>query len=63
MQELNRLGQISRGVNVMSVDNANRRETPLITAARMGQSDAVELMLRLACDIIDIEAKDGQGRK
>ncbi|XP_059087417.1 uncharacterized protein LOC131883842 [Tigriopus californicus] len=58
---LHRLGQLSRAINMTSVDNTHRRETPLITAARTGQSESVELLL-LYKDILDLESKDGEGR-
>lgn len=61
LTHLHRLGQLSRAINMTSVDNTHRRETPLITAARTGQSESVELLL-LYKDILDLESKDGEGR-
>ena len=48
-------------MNVRSVDKASRREPPLVTAARMGQTDCVKLLLGCLPEL-DIERKDGQGR-
>ena len=50
-----------RAVNVRSVDKASRREPPIVTAARMGQTDCVSLLLSCLPEL-DIERKDGQGR-
>ena len=44
-----------------SVDKASRREPPLVTASRMGQTDCVKLFLECLPEL-DIERKDGQGR-
>ena len=50
-----------RAINVRSVDKASRREPPIVTAARMGQTDCVSLLLDCLPEL-DIERKDGQGR-
>ena len=44
-----------------SVDKASRREPPIVTASRMGQTDCVKLFLECLPEL-DIERKDGQGR-
>ena len=48
-------------MNVRSVDKASRREPPLVTASRMGQTECVKLLLGCLPEL-DIERKDGQGR-
>ena len=58
---MERLNQLSRALNVTSVDNAGRRETPLITAARTGQSEAVGMILEHK-NLLNLEAIDGEGR-
>ena len=50
-----------RAINVRSVDKASRREPPLVTASRNGQTDCVKLLLGCLPEL-DIERKDGQGR-
>ena len=52
---------VGRAVNVRSVDKASRREPPLVTASRNGQTDCVKLLLGCLPEL-DIERKDGQGR-
>ena len=42
-----------------SVDNASRREPPLVTAGRMGLLEAGALLVTHGADL---EARDGQGR-
>ena len=58
---MSKLRQISRGINVTSVDSVGRRETPLVTAARSGQADCVGLLLGHR-DLLEVDAPDGQGR-
>ena len=52
---------IGRAVNVRSVDKASRREPPIVTAARMGLTNCVSLLLTCLPEL-DIERKDGQGQ-
>ena len=49
----------ARAINVPSVDNASRREPPLVTASRMGLLEAGALLVTHGADL---EARDGQGR-
>ena len=58
---MEKLGQIARAVNVTSTDNSGRRETPVVTAARMGQISIVEALMKFK-NFVDLEARDGQGR-
>jgi hypothetical protein len=46
-----------RAINLASVDNASRREPPIVTASRMGQ---LEIAALLAAYGADLEARDGQ---
>lgn len=61
LNHMERLGQVSRAINVTSVDNAQRRETPLITASRTGQIESVEMLLKHVV-FLDMEARDCEGR-
>ena len=49
----------ARAINLPSVDNASRREPPLVTASRMGLLEAAALLVTHGADL---EARDGQGR-
>ena len=48
-------GQLQRGLNVCSVDSASRREPPLVTAARTGQTEALSMLLK--CKGIEVEKR------
>ena len=50
---------IKRNINMFSVDNASRRETALICAARTGQVDSVRHLLNYGADL---ELRDGEVR-
>jgi hypothetical protein len=50
---------LARAIDLPSVDNASRREPPLITASRMGQLEAAALLVTHGAST---EARDGQGR-
>ena len=54
-----RLLFLGRAINLPSVDNASRREPPLVTASRMGLLEAAALLVTHGADL---EARDGQGR-
>ena len=58
---MSRLRQISRGINMTSVDSVGRREAPIVTASRMGLADCLALLLNHV-EVLDVEARDGQGR-
>nr|XP_040569234.1 uncharacterized protein LOC121118710 isoform X1 [Lepeophtheirus salmonis] len=51
--------QLTRGINVLSTDNACRKESPLITAARTGQLEVVMDLVKFGADT---EVRDGEGR-
>ena len=48
-----------RAIDQSSVDNASRREPPIITASRMGLLEAAALLVTHGASM---EARDGQGR-
>ena len=48
---------IGRAINLASVDNASRREPPIVTAARMGQLETASLLASYGADL---EVRDGQ---
>lgn len=48
-----------RAIDQSSVDNASRREPPLVTACRMGLLEAAALLVTHGASM---EARDGQGR-
>ena len=48
-----------RAIDQSSVDNASRREPPLVTASRMGLLEAAALLVTHGASM---EARDGQGR-
>ena len=58
LREMFKLKSVARNINLYSVDNASRRETPLITAARTGQLDCVR---HLASYGAHLELRDGEG--
>merc|ERR550517_1404650 len=58
LREMMKQKSVMRNINAYSVDNASRRETPLITASRTGQLDSVR---HLASYGADLELRDGEG--
>ncbi len=46
-----RLRQLNRAINLTSTDNAARRETPIVTAARMGLAECVALFIQLGINV------------
>ena len=50
---------VGRAINLSSVDNASRREPPIVTAARMGQLETAALLASYGADL---EVRDGQVR-
>ena len=51
-------GSVVRHINSYSVDHTSRRETALITAARMGQLDSVRFLASYGANL---ELRDGEG--
>ena len=58
LREMMKTRSVARNINRCSVDNASRRETALICAARTGQLDIVRLLLNYGADL---ELRDGEG--
>lgn len=48
---------IGRALSLSSVDNASRREPPIVTASRTGQLDTAALLAAFGADL---EVRDGQ---
>ena len=59
LREMMKQKNIKRNINMFSVDNASRRETALICAARTGQVDSVRHLLNYGADL---ELRDGEVR-
>ena len=58
LREMMKKKMVARNINMFSVDNASRRETALICAARMGQLDSVRFLINYGADL---ELRDGEG--
>ena len=58
LREMMKLKMVARNINMFSVDNASRRETALICAARMGQLDTVRFLTNYGANL---ELRDGEG--
>ena len=48
---------IGRAIDLCSVDNASRREPPIVTASRTGQLESAAVLASYGADL---EARDGQ---
>ena len=57
LREMMKQKNIKRNINMFSVDNASRRETALICAARTGQVDSVRHLINYGADL---ELRDGE---
>ena len=57
LREMMKQKNIKRNINMFSVDNASRRETALICAARTGQVDGVRHLINYGADL---ELRDGE---
>ena len=57
LRQMMKTNNIKRNINMFSVDNASRRETALICAARTGQVDSVRHLVNYGADL---ELRDGE---